>query len=637
MLRHRDFRFLWLAQSSSVIGDNIVLVALALFVVARTGSATDLGFVLGAGSLPLVTFLLFGGVWADRLPRHRVMIVTDLVRFGLHAVLAALIFTGAVRIWQVIAIEMCFGTAEAFFRPAATGLLPQTVPEEDIQQATAITSMSNNVAEFLGPALASALVLGAGAGWAFALDAATFLLSAAFLTQVRPRRRAGDPDLENHHERASVWASIREGSREVRAHVWVWATLASFCVALFCGLAPWLVLGPVIAREQYGHLAVYGLVEAALGFGTILGSIIGVGWRPRYPMRLAMLAILPWPAVAFLYATGVTLFVVVPATVLGGVGIALFDVWWLTALAERIPPEKLSRVTSYDWMISLALLPLGYLLAGPLAATLGAVTVLIGGSALAMIAFGLGMLPRETRMLERLDKDGAAAPRIGEETLPGLVRHRAGATAGELPCASCGARAVADTELAEAMLEVLAHGAVADRQLRGHVPVGATDGHEPQHLGLASRHPRAEQRLAQEARNIGAGPRAEVRVRDRVEVGLDQEGAAAVDEIALLIAVVLRAAAERDREHPLGAPGKRERDLVLDAERRVDALVERKAVQLVRGGHIRKAVCAPVERLAVVAQQRVFVSELSPLGHERRFTRAHQRDDLLRARADVVE
>ncbi len=175
MLAHRDFRLLWLAQSASVIGDNIVLVALALFVVETTGSATDLGLVLAAQALPLVAFLLIGGVWADRLPRHRVMVATDLVRFALHALLAALIFAGAVQIWELIVIEVLFGTAEAFFRPAANGLLPQTVPEADIQPATAITTMSNNLAEFVGPALATALVLGAGAGWAFALDAATFL------------------------------------------------------------------------------------------------------------------------------------------------------------------------------------------------------------------------------------------------------------------------------------------------------------------------------------------------------------------------------------------------------------------------------------------------------------------------------
>jgi MFS family permease len=421
VLRHRDFRYLWLAQSSSVIGDCIVIVALALFVIELTGSATDLGLVLAASSLPLVAFLLLGGVWADRLPRHRVMVVTDLVRFTLHALLAVLIFSGAVRIWQLIAIEALFGTAEAFFRPAANGLLPQTVPEAEIQQAQGLSSLSNNIGEFAGPALATALVLGLGAGWAFALDAATFLLSAALLSRVRPRRREVMPSLlaesapglallaeatpglppEGTPAPAGVWADIRDGFREVRSRDWVWATLAAFCVALFTGLAPWFVLGPLVAREQYGEIGVYGVVSAVLGIGTIAGSLLGIGWRPRFPMRAAMLAIILWPAAAVLYAVGATLWLVVPAMLIGGGGIALFDVWWTTALAERIPADKLSRVSSYDWMVSLALLPLGYVLAGPLASALGSVDVLIGGSVLAAIALALGLLPRQTRMLER--------------------------------------------------------------------------------------------------------------------------------------------------------------------------------------------------------------------------------------------
>jgi MFS family permease len=419
VLRHRDFRYLWLAQSASVIGDCIVIVALALFVIDLTGSATDLGLVFAAASLPLVGFLLLGGVWADRLPRHQVMIVTDLVRFALHALLAVLIFTDSAHIWQLIVIEALFGTAEAFFRPAANGLLPQTVPEAEIQQAQGLSSLSNNIGEFAGPALATALVLGLGAGWAFALDAATFLLSAALLTRVRPRRRHVAAAVEAVIARVTVGTEMREGFREVRARAWVWATLAAFCVALFAGLAPWFVLGPVVAQEQYGHIGVYGVVAAIVGIGTIVGSLLGIGWRPRYPMRAAMLAILLWPASAILYAAGVTLFLVVPTSFIGGTGIALFDVWWTTALAERIPPDKLSRVSSYDWMVSLALLPLGYVLAGPLAHALGAVEVLLGGSALACLALAAGLLPRETRQLERV-QDAEPLARASEP-LPGLA------------------------------------------------------------------------------------------------------------------------------------------------------------------------------------------------------------------------
>jgi hypothetical protein len=135
-----------------------------------------------------------------------------------------------------------------------------------------------------------------------------------------------------------------------------------------------------------------------------------------------MLAIMLWPVSSILFAAGTTLALVIPVAVIGGIGLSLFDIWWLTALAERIPPQKLSRVSSYDWMVSLGLLPLGFILAGPLAGELGAVEVLIGGSVLACIALGLGLLPRETRTLERLDGGGAILQ--VEEALPGVAHRR---------------------------------------------------------------------------------------------------------------------------------------------------------------------------------------------------------------------
>ena len=410
--RHVDFRYLWLGQGASSIGDRLVVVALALFVVDLTGSATDLGLVLAAHALPLVGFLLIGGVWADRLPRHQVMIVSDLVRCALHALLAVLIFTETVEIWHLVVIEALFGTAEAFFRPASTGLLPQTVPEDELQEANALTGLTSNLAEFAGPALATALVLGAGAGVAFALDAATFLLSALLLLKVRPRPR-GDAG-----GRSTVFAELREGYAAVRARAWVWVTIAVFSLALLVALAPLFVLGPLIAEAEYGSIGVYGAVTAALGAGTLFGSLAGLRWRPRHPMRAALLASLIWPLAGGLFAAGLPLVLVFPFWMAAGVGIALLDVWWLTALAERIPPHLLSRVTAYDWMGSLALMPLGYLLAGPLGEALGPSEVLLAGSLLGFLCLALGLLPRETRMLERLGpRSGASA----EELPPPLL------------------------------------------------------------------------------------------------------------------------------------------------------------------------------------------------------------------------
>ena len=411
VLRHRDFRLFWMANSATVLGDNIVAVALALFVIDLTGSATDLGLVLAAYSVPLIGLLLVGGVLADRLPRHLVVVGTDLVRCVLHALLAVLILTGEVRIWQLMVVGVLFGAAEAFYRPAAAGLLPQTVPEDEIQEANAVTTMFQNLAEFAGPALATVLVLGFSPAAAFGLDAATFLISAALMVRLRPRERmsteaaavaapAGSPRPPARPARA-MWSDVRAGFAEVRSRAWVWATLAVFSVALFMALAPLVVIGPLVAREQYGDIAVFGYVFAAFGFGTILGSVIALRWRPRYPMRQGMTLILLWPAAIALYAAGLPLALVVPAMALAGAGVALFDVWWVSALAERIPPDKLSRVVSYDWLVSLGLLPLGYVLAGPAADAIGATEVLLGGAVIACASLALGLIPRETRMLER--------------------------------------------------------------------------------------------------------------------------------------------------------------------------------------------------------------------------------------------
>ena len=229
---------------------------------------------------------------------------------------------------------------------------------------------------------------------------------------MQPRSRA----LSAPQEAAapSLRREFRAGFHEVRSRAWIWATLAAFCVALFFVLAPWFVLGPIVAREAYDSLAIYGVLSAVFGAGMVAGALAGISWRPLHPMRQAMRCILLFPLAIGLFAAGLPLLAVVPAFAVAGAGVALFDVWWLTALAERVPPDKLSRVTSYDWMVSLALLPLGYVLAGPAADWLGATHVLLGGSTVAFLALALGQLPSETRMLERSQREPATAVALAE-------------------------------------------------------------------------------------------------------------------------------------------------------------------------------------------------------------------------------
>lgn len=401
VLRHRDFRYLFLGQSASVLGDRVVVVAIALYVTQTTGSATDLGLVLGAQALTLVALLLFGGVWADRLPRHRIMISADVVRALLHATLAGLIFAGAVHIWELVAIEAAFGAAQAFFQPAYTGLIPQTVPEQLFQDARALTQLVEDLAFLLGAALATALVLGLGAGTAFAIDAASFVFSAVMLTRVRPRPR-GDAKAEE-----TVMHELRVGWREVRSRAWVWVTIAAFSGALLFVYSQWYALAPVIARDIYGGAGVFGLLEAVAGAGAVFGALTGIKWKPQHPLRAGLMMVMTWPLENGLFALHSPLPLVAVCSFATGFGFSLLIIWWETALAQHIPAHALSRVSAYDWMGSAALLPVGYLIAGPLASAFGARNVLGVGAVLGFGLLALALLPASTRELTA--KDGASS------------------------------------------------------------------------------------------------------------------------------------------------------------------------------------------------------------------------------------
>lgn len=409
--RETDFRWLFLSQSISTTGDRMVLVTLALLVTEQTGSTADLGIVVGAQTAAIVVFLLLGGVWADRLPRQRIMISTDLIRGLLHALLAVLIFTGAVEIWHIVLIEVGFGAAEAFFRPAYRGLVPQTVPEDLIQEANAANGFTQTLAEFAGPALATALVLSLGTGAAFAIDAATFFVSAILLLFVRPRPRG------ERAVRTSLLRELRAGFEEVRSRPWVWVTVSVFALHLVVGFAPYVVLGPSVAAEQYGNPALWGWVAAAVGLGTAIGALLALRWRPERPLLLGILLAMPFGTILLAFAIGVPLPVLLPCAVAAGVGLALFSVWWETALAQRIPPQALSRVASYDWMGSYALLPLGFVAVGVLADGFGAATVMAFAGALATGVVLLALIPRETRRLHRVT--GGAEPPLHSGLTPG--------------------------------------------------------------------------------------------------------------------------------------------------------------------------------------------------------------------------
>lgn len=409
--RHPAFRYLWLALSASALGDSMVVVALALFV-SKHGGPRDVSLVLAANTGSLMICLLVGGVWADRLPRRRVMLFSDLARGLLHGTLAAMILAGVADVWQVIVIELCFGAAEAFFRPAHAGFLPQTVPSSLIHDAWAATSIAYNSAELLGPALATALIVSAGPGPALAVDGAFYVVSALLLTRTRTRVSSEQPPPAA--ERPGMVRELREGFQAVRKRAWAWTGVAVFAIGGPALFAPWWTLGPSVANARYGSAGAFGLFVALTGAGRFAGTLLSLRWRPLYPLRAGYLALLPGLLAIPAFATGASLWLALPFAFVWGAGESLCDINWWAMLAQRMPGELLSRVTAFEWIGSMALMPLGLVIAGTLAEQFGRTPVLLAGVAVYGAATLTGLAVPETWRLRRVESDAESDRRQPE-------------------------------------------------------------------------------------------------------------------------------------------------------------------------------------------------------------------------------
>jgi MFS family permease len=379
LVRRRDFRNVFIAQSVSVFGDGITPVALTFAVLDLTGSGTDLGLVLAAQSVPLVALALVGGVWADRLPRGAIMVASDLIRAAVQLTAAVLLLTGAAQIWQLALLAACHGAAEAFFRPAAGAILPQIVPPARLQQANALMGMSDNFGWMVGPAVAGVLVAVIGPGGAIAIDGATFLVSAAFLATLRV------PAVVKTEAVRGFFAELRAGWREVKSRTWLWVMLLRVCLVLCIVIAPFQILGPLGLREEGYGAAAWGWLQAVFSAGMIIGMAIAMRYRPKRPMITVTLTGSTAVAAPFALAIFGDPWVLGGVYILRGVAVGVLVAVWNTTLQTQIAKESLGRVTAWDWMASLALWPLGLAVAGPLAEQFGVTTM-------CWVTGGLGLL-----------------------------------------------------------------------------------------------------------------------------------------------------------------------------------------------------------------------------------------------------
>jgi MFS family permease len=400
-LEERPFRLLWLGRTTSALGDALILVALAFAVIEELdGSAGDLGLVFASFSLSRVLLTLTGGVWADRLQRRGVMLACDAIRLGVQLLVFALLLSGAMELWMLIASSAVFGAAGAFFGPASTGLVAELVSRPRLQQANALISISETGTFIVGPALSGVLVAVFGPAWVFLLDAATFAASFAFLAAMRIAPRTLP-------EPAHFMADLAAGWKEVRARTWLWACLIGFGLNNLAG-ATFFVLGPVVFEEELGGASRWGLALGIGAVGGLAGGIVALRWRPQRPL---LASVVVWSATALPLAA---LAGPQPALVIGVasafsfMSVALGNTIWEAMLQEQIPNEVLARVSSYDWLVSLVFQPLGFALAGPLAAAVGTDTTLWAAAALSVgVHASLLLLPDVWRL--RRAPDAATA------------------------------------------------------------------------------------------------------------------------------------------------------------------------------------------------------------------------------------
>jgi DHA3 family tetracycline resistance protein-like MFS transporter len=375
------FRWLFAGQAVSAIGDQVFPVAVAALVVTGGGTAGELGLVLAARFGALVLFALLGGVWADRLPRVRVLRGADLLRLVAVAGLAVAAASGTPPVVVLAGLVFLVGAGEAFFRPAFGALLPTVLPADSLAAGNALSSTAQQLALVVGPGLAGGLLL-VGETWVvFAVDALTFAVSLATLLKVTEPPRAPAP-------RRRMVAEMAEGVAAVRARPWVGAVLLVATTQLLVISAPLMVLLPVVV----GDPSAYGLVLAVGAVGGLLGALACSRWRPAHRGRVGLLLLMTWAAPPLALLAQAPTPVLAGAWFLAHLGTSPFIIWWETALQASVPRELLARVVSLDWLCSLALLPAGLALTGPVVSLVGRTPVLLAAAGVALVSSGLPLL-----------------------------------------------------------------------------------------------------------------------------------------------------------------------------------------------------------------------------------------------------
>ncbi len=413
-LRSRDFALLAGGSVVSLLGDGFFYVALTWQVYTISNVPTALSLVGVAVTLPTVLFLLLGGTFSDRYDRRRLMIGADLLRGGALGIMAALSATGAIALWHIAALMALVGIGGAFFNPASTAIGPDLLPSEQLPAANALFGMVRPLmVRMVGPALAGVAVAAAGPAPAFAIDSASFLVSALAVSAIRARPariRASVGGL------AATVAHIAEGLRFALGKPWIWATLVSAMLSLLVFIGPFEVLVPYLVKNRLGlGPEALGGIFAAGGLGSIaMAAAIGVLGLPRRRVTVMYVAWSAGVTVIALYGLMTALWQGLAIAFALSAFFQLGGVIWTTMLQELVPRDLLGRISSLDWLVSSSLAPVSYALTGPAADLLGPQSTVLWAGILGGVLMGALLFVPGVRDPERLPIPGAPELRAGE-------------------------------------------------------------------------------------------------------------------------------------------------------------------------------------------------------------------------------
>ena len=405
-LRHPRFALLWSGQTLSRIGDFLYEIALAWWVLEKTGSALAMSTVLIFSFAPMLLFLLVGGVAVDRLPRLRLMLAADLVRGVIMLVVCGLAVSSQLEIWEILLASLLFGVADAFFQPAYTALVPQVTPREDWPSANSLSSMSAQIGRIAGPGLGATIVGVSGVSLAFGINALSFFLSAILLLPLLkgdslPAKTA-DARGDAKPAQSSILKDVREGLSTVLAHPVLWLSILTFAITNMTLTGPYSVSMPFLVSDFMGKdVDTLGLLYTIFPIGYVIGGVwLGRKARIRWRGITAFVGVFLAGLGLAVFGLPLPLFALGIAALVNGAALEVGSLIWANLLQEIVPSEKLGRVASIDMLGSFVLIPVGFGIAGWATELIGPAPVFLIGGGITMLVSLLVLLHPAMRKLD---------------------------------------------------------------------------------------------------------------------------------------------------------------------------------------------------------------------------------------------